>query len=83
VDPSYADAQYELGKMLIEDDNANDVVLHLEIAAKNAPNKDYIHYQPKQAYRRASRPQDAGRELAIYKQLKERRTQADTDAIQR
>jgi tetratricopeptide (TPR) repeat protein len=83
VDPSYADAQYELGKMLLEDDNANDAVLHLEIAAKNAPNKDYIHYQLQQAYRKTSRPQDAERELAIYKQLKEHRKQADTDAIQR
>ena len=71
-DPSQADAQYQLGKMLLDDGDAKDAVLHLELAAKNAPNKDYIHYQLQQAYRKISRPQDAERELAIYKQLKER-----------
>jgi tetratricopeptide (TPR) repeat protein len=72
ADPSHADAQYQLGKMLLDDGDAKQAVLHLELAAKNAPNKDYIHYQLQQAYRKTSRPQDAERELAIYKQLKER-----------
>jgi len=58
--------------MPLNDGDAKGAMLHLELAAKNAPNKDYIHYQLQQAYRKTSRPLDAERELTIYKQLKER-----------
>ncbi|MBV9074979.1 MAG: tetratricopeptide repeat protein [Acidobacteria bacterium] len=83
ADPRHADAQYELGKLLLQDGDTADAVHHLEMAAKNAPGKDYIHYQLQQAYRKASRPEDAERELAIYKQLKERAKTESAEGIQR
>lgn len=75
AEPNHAEAQYQLGKLLLDENNVPDAVMHLEIAAKAAPSKDYIHYQLQSAYRKASRPQDADRELALYKQLKSRGTQ--------
>jgi tetratricopeptide (TPR) repeat protein len=80
--PKYAEAQYELGKLLLTKDNVPAAISHLELAAESAPDKDYIHYQLQSAYRKASRAQDAERELAIYKQLKEHGKQG-TDSTPR
>ena len=68
--PEYADAQYQLGKALIDMGEVNQAIEHLEIAARAEPSKDYIHYQLSIAYRRASREADADRELELYKSLK-------------
>jgi tetratricopeptide (TPR) repeat protein len=75
--PSHAEAQYQLGKILLDEGHVPEAVTHLEKAAQSAPEKDYIHYQLQSAYRKASRPQDAERELALYKQLKTRNQQRD------
>ncbi|HKY26489.1 MAG TPA: tetratricopeptide repeat protein [Pyrinomonadaceae bacterium] len=68
--PDYADAQYQLGKALIDMGEVSQAIEHLEIAARAEPSKDYIHYQLSIAYRRASREADADRELELYKSLK-------------
>lgn len=68
--PQYADAQYQLGKTLIERGEITEAIEHLEIAARAEPSKDYIHYQLSIAYRRASRNTDADRELQLYRDLK-------------
>jgi tetratricopeptide (TPR) repeat protein len=70
VRPQYADAQYQLGKTLIDQGQVNEAIEHLEIAARTEPSRDYIHYQLSIAYRRASRNADADRELQLYKELK-------------
>ncbi len=67
----YADARYQLGKVLIEKNNFTEAIEQLEIAAANDPQKDYIHYQLSIAYRRAARPEDADRELKMFRELKE------------
>jgi tetratricopeptide (TPR) repeat protein len=69
--PGYSQAQYELGKTLLEDGKTVEAIEHLEIAAKLDATADYIHYQLQTAYRRAGRTEDANRELATYKQIKE------------
>ena len=66
----YADARYQLGKALIEKGELDEAVEQLETAARFEPKKDYIHYQLSIAYRRASRPTDADRELKLYRDLK-------------
>jgi tetratricopeptide (TPR) repeat protein len=66
----YADARYQLGKALIEKGEIKEAIEHLEIAATVEPKKDYIRYQLSIAYRRASRPEDADRELKLYRELK-------------
>ena len=68
--PEYANAQYELGKILLDRGQLKDAVPHLEMAAKLIPDKDYVHYQLQAAYRKESRIADADRELAVYQDLK-------------
>jgi len=70
ANPSHAKAQYELGKILLDRGEIAEAVAHLEIAARLSPQTDYIHYQLQAAYRKASRIEDADRELNIYKDLK-------------
>lgn len=68
--PEYADAQYQLGKALVEQGDVPEAVAHLEAAARAEPKKDYIHYQLSIAYRRAARTAEADRELQLYRELK-------------
>ena len=68
--PDHSQAQYQLGKAMLEDGKTDEAIPHLETAAKLDPDSDYIHYQLQAAYRRARRTEDANRELAIYKQIK-------------
>ena len=70
LSPDYADARYQLGKTLLDQGEVTGAIEHLEVAARAEPSKDYIHYQLSLAYRRASRNNDADRELQIYRELK-------------
>ncbi len=68
--PGYANAAYQVGKLELERGQVSEAITHLEAAERSSPRTDYIHYQLQAAYRKASRPEDAEKELAIYKQLK-------------
>lgn len=68
--PGYANAQYQLGKVQLDRNQVQQAIMHLEAAERSSPRTDYIHYQLQAAYRKASRTEDAEKELAIYKQLK-------------
>ena len=71
--PEHAQAQYQMGKTLLEQGQVDEAVKHLEVAAKLDPEKDYIHYQLQTAYRKTGRKEDAERELALYRDIKERK----------
>ena len=66
----YADARYQLGKILLEKGETNKAIEQLESAVTSDPNKDYIHYQLSIAYRKGARKDDADRELKRYQDLK-------------
>jgi len=66
----YADPRYQLGKIYLETGDTNKAIEQLEIAAASESNKDYIHYQLSIAYRKASRKDEADRELKTYQELK-------------
>jgi tetratricopeptide (TPR) repeat protein len=68
--PSHADAQYQLGKIFLDNGKIAEAIQHLEQAERASPEKDYVHYQLQTAYRKEARPQDAERELGLYKQIK-------------
>ena len=68
--PNYFNAQYQLGKILLDRGQASDAVGYLEAAARLQPQTDYLHYQLQAAYRKENRIADADRELEIYKQIK-------------
>ncbi len=66
----YADARYQLGKIFLEKGEIDRAIGQLEIATATDTNKDYIHYQLSIAYRKASRKDEADRELKRYQELK-------------
>ena len=74
----YADARYQLSKIYLEKGETNKAIEQLESAAAVDPNKDYIHYQLSIAYRKASRKDDADRELKLYQELKAANRKADS-----
>jgi tetratricopeptide (TPR) repeat protein len=79
--PDHANAQYQMGKILLDRGDLKGAVEHLEIATRLSPRSDYMHYQLQAAYRKESRVADADRELEVYKELKERQRERDRAAI--
>jgi len=69
-------AQYQLGKILLDRDDVRGAMAQLEGAVRALPDADYVHYQLQAAYRKASRIEDADRELQLYKEIKSRNRQA-------
>jgi tetratricopeptide (TPR) repeat protein len=67
--PDYEPAYFELGRALLQQDDTNGAIESLEAAKKMAPEHDAVYFQLSQAYRRAGRAQEAGRELAAYQKL--------------
>jgi len=59
------DAQYQLGKVLLEQDKAKEALPHLQTAAKLNPNFDDVHNQLQVAYRRTGRAAEADREAKL------------------
>jgi tetratricopeptide (TPR) repeat protein len=74
--PDNGMANYQLGKILLDRNDVSGAVERLEIAVHALPDADYVHYQLQAAYRKASRNDEADRELQLYKELKARNRQA-------
>jgi tetratricopeptide (TPR) repeat protein len=74
--PGNGMAQYQLGKILLDRDDVRGALEQLEGAARALPDADYVHYQLQAAYRKASRIEDADRELQLYREIKSRNRQA-------
>jgi tetratricopeptide (TPR) repeat protein len=68
--PNYTEAQYLLGKILLEKGDVKGAIQHLEQAALTTPDEPFIHYQLQSAYRQDGRAADAAREMRIYSDLK-------------
>jgi predicted Zn-dependent protease len=68
--PNYTEAQYLLGKILLEEGHVKESIQHLEQAALTTPDEPFIHYQLQSAYRQDGRIADAAREMRIYSDLK-------------
>jgi tetratricopeptide (TPR) repeat protein len=68
--PNYTEAQYLLGKILLEKGEIKESIRHLEQAAIISPDEPFIHYQLQLAYKRDGREKDATREMQTYSDLK-------------
>jgi tetratricopeptide (TPR) repeat protein len=79
--PNHANSQYQIGKILLDRGRVPDAIEHLQIATRLNPRADYMHYQLQIAYRKESRMEDADRELAVYKELKEQQRAHDRQSI--
>jgi Flp pilus assembly protein TadD len=79
--PDYPNAQYELGKILLDRGQLEDALGHLEVAARLSPGADFMHYQLQAAYRKLGRTAEADRELEIYKGLKAKSRERIADKL--
>jgi predicted Zn-dependent protease len=67
--PGYAQAQYSLGKALLQQGNTRESIGHLETATRLDPSKTYSHYQLARAYQRAGRAAEAEKEFKLTHEL--------------
>jgi Flp pilus assembly protein TadD len=75
--PDYAEAQYQLGKLLLERGDVKAAIDKLETAVHLDPGKDYSYFQLSLAYRRDGRMEDANRVLEAYQKLKAKERSTD------
>ncbi len=78
LDPNYADAFYQLGKIYLEKGDLQKAIAQLESAAASDTNKDFVQYQLSIAYRKSNRITDADRALKRYQELKAANRKADS-----
>jgi len=69
LDPQFADALIGLGKSLVSAGRPKEAVTPLERSVKIDPTNANAHYQLSFAYRRVGREEDAGKELAAYREI--------------
>jgi len=70
LDPSLAEAHYQLGKLALRDDNVREAWRQLEAAVRLDPKSSKNHYGLAQVYRRLGRTADAAREVQLFQALK-------------
>jgi tetratricopeptide (TPR) repeat protein len=80
--PDYELAYFELGRALLLQEDTSGAIESLETAKKLAPDHDAVYFQLSQAYRRAGRAQEAGRELAAYQRLIEASRQKKRQSLE-
>jgi tetratricopeptide (TPR) repeat protein len=80
--PDYEPAYFELGRALLQKEDATGAIENLETAKKLAPDHDAVYFQLSQAYRRAGRVQEAGRELTAYQRLIEANRQKKRQSLE-
>ena len=76
--PEQAAAQYQLGKLLLDEGKVGDAVEHLEASERADGSVDYVHYQLGTAYRKANRADDAEREFKLYREIKDKKRASAT-----
>ena len=72
LDPSLAEAHYDLGKLALREGNMREALRQLETAAKLDPKGSKNHYALAQVYRKLGRTADAAREVQTFQALKEK-----------
>jgi tetratricopeptide (TPR) repeat protein len=80
--PDYELGYFELGNALLQQEDSNGAIENLETAKKLAPDHTAVYFQLSQAYRRAGRVQEAGRELAAYQKLIEANRQKKRESLE-
>ena len=70
LDPAFADARYEAGKIALEDGDPAQALRHLESAAESAPGRSKIHHSLARAYGRLGREEDARKARERFLELK-------------
>lgn len=71
IDPSNAEAHYQLGNLALEGGRLKEAFDELQKAARLEPNASKIHFALARACRRLGQKEAAAREMAVFKKLKE------------
>jgi tetratricopeptide (TPR) repeat protein len=71
IDPSSAEAHYQLGNLALEGDRPKEALDEFEKASKLEPNASKIHFALARASRRLGQKDAAAREMAIFQKLKQ------------
>jgi tetratricopeptide (TPR) repeat protein len=69
IDPSLAEAHYQLGKIGLRKGETSDALSHLQQAAKLDPRNPEIHFALSRAYRRLGRHEEANQQMDVYQKL--------------
>jgi tetratricopeptide (TPR) repeat protein len=80
--PEYEMAYFQLGRALLQQEDTTGAIENLEAAKKLSPDHDAVYFQLSQAYRRAGRVQEAGREMAAYQRLIEANRQKKRESLE-
>jgi tetratricopeptide (TPR) repeat protein len=80
--PDYEMAYFQLGRALLQQEDTTGAIENLEKAKKLAPDHDAVYFQLSQAYRRAGRMQESGREMAAYQKLIEANRQKKHESLE-
>ncbi len=70
IDPSLADAHYQLGNIALNHDQIAEAEKHFKEVARLDPNNPQGHFALARVYRRLKRQEDADREMKKYEELK-------------
>jgi len=70
LDPSLAEAHYQLGEIALNRGREAEALAHLQAAAKLDPANSATHFALSRVYRGLGRKQDSSNELALYQNLK-------------
>lgn len=68
--PDYADAHLALAKSLAYLDRGGEALPHLLAAARLDPDNEVVHHRLAQAYQKAGQTQEAEREMAVFRKLR-------------
>jgi len=71
LEPSLAEAHYQLGSLALAGSDAASAVLHFEAAARNGLDDSRLHYGTARALRRLGRTDDAARQMDLFRQRKQ------------
>jgi tetratricopeptide (TPR) repeat protein len=69
IDPSLAEAHYQLGKIRLRKGETSAALSHLQQAAKLDPRNPEIHFALSRAYRRLGRQEEANQQMDVYQKL--------------
>ena len=71
VEPSLAEAHYQLGSLALAGNDAASAVLHFEAAASNGLDESRLHYATARALRRLGKMDDSARHMDLFRQRKQ------------
>ena len=72
LDPSLAEAHYQLGKLALREGNNREALRQLETAVRLDSKGSKNHYALAQVYRKLNRASDAEHEVRVFQELKEK-----------